>query len=91
MKHDTVVLEKADKVAIAVAIAAFLVISGFLLKESAANHAHQAQKAEQAVKILRVVGGVAGEKLAGGVLGEGIGALLRALVHPIAHRLILSA
>ena len=50
MKHDTVVLEKADKVAIAVAIAAFLVISGFLLKESAANHAHQAQKAEQAVK-----------------------------------------
>lgn len=50
MKHDTVVLEKADKVAIAVAIAAFLVISGFLLKESADNHAHQIQKAEQAVK-----------------------------------------
>ena len=50
MKHDTVVLEKADKVAIAVAIAAFLVISGFLLKESADNHAHQTQKAEQAVK-----------------------------------------
>ena len=50
MKHDTVVLEKADKVAIAVAIAAFLVISGFLLKESTDSHAQQAQKAEQAVK-----------------------------------------
>ena len=35
--------------------------------------------AEQAVEVLRVGGLVAGEELAGGVLGEGIGALLRLL------------
>lgn len=50
MNQDTVVLEKADKVAIAVAVMAFLTISVLLYKEQQNTHAQQAQKTEQAVK-----------------------------------------
>ena len=50
MNQDKVVLEKADKVAIAVAIMAFLTISVLLYKEQHDRHAQQAQKTEQAVK-----------------------------------------
>lgn len=48
MNQDKVVLEKADKAAIAVAIMAFLTISVLLYKEQHDRHAQQ-QKIEQAV------------------------------------------
>lgn len=50
MNQDKVVLEKADKVAIAVAVMAFLTISVLLYKHQQNTHAQQAQKTEQAVK-----------------------------------------
>lgn len=50
MNQDKVVLEKADKAAIAVAVVAFLTFSVLLYKHQQNAHVQQAQKTEQTVK-----------------------------------------
>ncbi|MDW2995655.1 MAG: hypothetical protein R8M71_01640 [Alphaproteobacteria bacterium] len=50
MNQDKVVLEKADKAAIAVAVVAFLTFSVLLYKHQQNAHVQQTQKTEQAVK-----------------------------------------